>query len=558
MTTEDGSTVVTHTENNAPNDASIDATVVAPQSGAPALPAFNGRTTLKLLGVGGMARVYLARDEVLNRELAIKVMAGEMADDAEFHERFVEEAKIVAGFSHPNIVTIYGFGEIDSKSPYIEMAFEPGGALEDRLEQGEVSEEQAVAIAHKMAEALAYSHKHRVVHRDFKPANILFSENDEPVLSDFGIAKGIDVTDHRTQTGFQVGSPRYMSPEQLRGERVNDRTDVYSLGLVFWETLFGSLPNRQLASIRNEEDSRKLKEALVAADPSFGKYAEVLAACFIDDSKERPSAEEVAVMFGQLSRPRQSPRLSRILLGTVAASALIIGGLGLQLYSAEDYSLVNLEVVTTPADANVAIDGAGVGKGIAELRSGEHTVSATANGYLGVAELVTLGEVDETLQLNLAPLNNLTKEELFSFENQFMDGKPGTVPLTYPVFSRLMAMQTNAQSDPEAFKTDLQELAILHQRNDPAAKLMRFLLDFNGLIELEGDEAQAALNDASDSNYALATFYKAQIYRSDKEVANGGELYSVEAERYLRLLEQADRQGLSWARELIDIAKKNL
>ena len=554
VTSEDNSTIV--------NSDSQGATVVARQSDAPELPKFEGRETLKLLGVGGMAKVYLARDEVLNRELAIKVMATEMIDDAEFHERFLDEAKIVAGFKHPNIVTIYGFGNINDKdnkseihTPYIEMAFESGGALESRMEDGDITEQQALAIAEKMAVALAYSHEHRVVHRDFKPANILFSETGEPVLSDFGIAKGIDVTDHRTQTGFQIGSPRYMSPEQLRGERVTDRTDVYSLGLVFWETLVGSLPSRQLASIRNQDDAQLLKEALVKADPNFARYAEVLAACFVDDASDRPSAEEVSVMLAKLRQPRQAPRLRRILAATLIIGSLIVGALGLQLYYTDSYSFVTLSIEVDPASASIAVDGVAINSSEEKLRSGEHTVSATAPGYLGRAKHIELGDENAVVKLKLLPLTDLQKDEFLSFAAQFEDGAAEGTPITYPVFTRLLAMQHNAATDSQAFKKDLQELAILQRRNDPAAKLMRFLLDYNNLIELPGDEGLASLNDASDANYALATYYKAQIYQATRKSENEGEMYLVEDERYISLLEQADRQGLPWARELINLYK---
>lgn len=204
-----------------------------------------GYTIVRELGRGGMATVYLAIQERLNRQVALKVM--EPISDAieDFTQRFAKEGQIIAQFQHPQIITIYDFDSYDG-AHYFSMEYLPGGTLAERIPQG-LPLERILEIVTKVAEALAYAHERGIIHRDLKPQNILFRRDGTPVLSDFGIAKVISAspeTTQLTQLGTAIGSPRYMSPEQITSQTLDPRSDLYSLGLVFFEMLTGQQPYR--------------------------------------------------------------------------------------------------------------------------------------------------------------------------------------------------------------------------------------------------------------------------------------------------------------------------
>ncbi len=200
---------------------------------------FPGYTILRPLGRGGMATVYLARQESLGREIALKVLATTSQDDATAHERFLREARIAASLRHPHIVPIHDFG-LHGDLAYIAMEYQPGGTVAP-LAGEKLPPREALRIVRDIAGALDYAHGRGVVHRDIKPDNILRGEHGGAVLTDFGIARlqGASVL---TAEGTSVGTPLYMSPEQLRGDKVDGRSDLYSLGVVLWQLLTGDPP----------------------------------------------------------------------------------------------------------------------------------------------------------------------------------------------------------------------------------------------------------------------------------------------------------------------------
>ena len=195
------------------------------------------------LGAGGMGSVYLGRDRTLDRAVAIKVIAPELAATAALRERFLREARTVARLRHPNIVAVYAAGESEGVL-YFVMEYVPGESLRDRLARaGRYDDAGAVTALRDLARALAYAHGQGIIHRDVKPENVqLDAESGRAMLMDFGVAGAISGggDERMTGTGFVVGSPRYMSPEQAAGERELDgRSDVYSLGLVGYEMFAG-------------------------------------------------------------------------------------------------------------------------------------------------------------------------------------------------------------------------------------------------------------------------------------------------------------------------------
>ena len=201
-----------------------------------------GRYEIKeVLGEGAMAIVYRVYDPEIDRSLALKVLKSELCVDAEYMSRFLREAKAAGALTHPNIVTVYDVGEMENK-PYIMMEFLQGQNLGERLQQpGTLPLATTVTILLQLAKALDYAHREGVVHRDIKPDNILVLPDGETVkITDFGIARrdqGND--DGKTQFGTVLGTPRYMSPEQARGESVDGRADLFALGLIMYEMLSG-------------------------------------------------------------------------------------------------------------------------------------------------------------------------------------------------------------------------------------------------------------------------------------------------------------------------------
>jgi tRNA A-37 threonylcarbamoyl transferase component Bud32/Tol biopolymer transport system component len=192
------------------------------------------------IGRGGLAVVYRAMDTMLERSVAIKMILPEQQQDDKFLRRFQREARTLAQLSHPSIVKILDYGEHQG-SPYLVMEYISGGTLNSRMGQAMPPMEAAQLLA-PIAHALHHAHQHKVIHRDVKPANILINESGQPMLSDFGIVKLAETDESLTGTGVMVGTPAYMSPEQIQGRPVDARTDVYALGTVLFELLAGRKP----------------------------------------------------------------------------------------------------------------------------------------------------------------------------------------------------------------------------------------------------------------------------------------------------------------------------
>jgi eukaryotic-like serine/threonine-protein kinase len=197
-----------------------------------------GRT----LGSGGMGEVFLARDRVLGRDVALKVLRKQYAGDREFAERFKREARSAASLSHPNIVQVYDRGDTEDGSSYIAMEYVPGGTLKEKiLAEGPLEAREAAALGAQVAEALGAAHERGMVHRDIKPQNVLLTDKGDVKVADFGIARaGSSVT--ISKTGSVMGTAGYMSPEQALGKPATPKSDLYSLGVVLYEALTGELP----------------------------------------------------------------------------------------------------------------------------------------------------------------------------------------------------------------------------------------------------------------------------------------------------------------------------
>lgn len=194
-----------------------------------------------LIGGGGMANVYLADDIILDREVAIKVLRPEFANDPEFIERFDREAQAATSLSHPNIVNIYDVGE-EKNILYMVMEYVDGLTLKEYVVQhGPVAVNEAVDIMKQLTDAIAHAHANGLIHRDIKPQNILIDSTGHVKVTDFGIAIALSATS-LTQTNSILGSVHYLSPEQARGGMATKKSDIYSLGIVLYELLTAQLP----------------------------------------------------------------------------------------------------------------------------------------------------------------------------------------------------------------------------------------------------------------------------------------------------------------------------
>lgn len=202
-----------------------------------------GRYEIKsVAGQGGMATVYLAYDPLFEREVAIKLLPDDLLYHPTLRQRFEREAKIVAALDHPYLVPVYDIGE-ENNAPYLVMRYMSGGSLAERLDKGELSVDEAVQIILRLADGLNAVHEHGIIHRDLKPSNILFDQWGKPFISDFGTARPTEEEAVLTSLGSAVGTPAYMSPEQIQGQSdLDGRSDIYALGILLFEMLIGEHP----------------------------------------------------------------------------------------------------------------------------------------------------------------------------------------------------------------------------------------------------------------------------------------------------------------------------
>jgi eukaryotic-like serine/threonine-protein kinase len=350
---------------------------------------------VELIGRGGMSTVWRAHDRLLDRTVAMKVLHEQFTRDEEYVERFRREARSVAQLSHPNIVTVIDRGEDDGRQ-YIVFEFVDGENLKQLVERtGPLPVHDALLLAVQMGRALAFAHDRGLIHRDVKPQNVLLAGDGHAKMTDFGIARSVDV-DGVTITGTVLGTSEYIAPEQARGERVDALTDVYSLGVVLYELLTGGVPfrgeNFVAVALRhvNEPPPDVLDERpdcpprvamaidrAMAKDPaqrfrSMDDFVSELETCVSDLD---PTSEEATMITRRpvAAARRPAPRRRRRRLGWLWPIAAVLGVIGVAALAALGVLALQDDSGNSPqAATGNPIHLNGIGAYDPEGRDGEH------------------------------------------------------------------------------------------------------------------------------------------------------------------------------------------
>jgi serine/threonine-protein kinase PpkA len=349
------------------------------------VPGFKIKQTI---GHGGMAIVYLAVQESLSRDVVLKIMSTSHSEGSTFVERFMNEGRIIAGLQHPHIITIFDIGTAEDRV-WISMEYVNGGDLKNRIDL-RMTPLEALELVMNIGSALDFAHQRGIVHRDVKPQNILFRRDGTALLSDFGIAKEEETDTELTSTGTILGSPFYMSPEQAEGMLVDGRTDIYSLGIMFYEMLTGERPYPGDTAIK--VIMQHIQSPVPELPPGLERFQPLLNGMMCKKRDDRiPTAaalvEQVTALYDAIRR-EQDPSITseheveelraaqqklatekrrwRLLILGSCVVLLLVGFAGLQIYaeSLQSSGLVNQQrhetVSTEPLVAQASAAAAGI------------------------------------------------------------------------------------------------------------------------------------------------------------------------------------------------------
>ena len=274
-----------------------------------AFPQVPGYALKKFLGSGGAADVFLAVDLKHSRLVALKVMARRRFAETVAVKRFIKEAQTISSLHHPNIVRIYGTGRTDALR-FMAMEFFPE-SLKQRIQaRGRIEPDEALAIANQVAAALFYAHGRGFIHRDIKPDNIMFRRDGTPVILDFGIARVLESTTQLTRSGMSMGTPRYMSPEQLNAKRADGRSDIYSLGVVLYEMLSGAPPFK--GSQTMTVIMKHVTEPIPRLPEELAAYQPLIERMMAKERARRPATEkEWQELIKPLFKPFKLPKADK-------------------------------------------------------------------------------------------------------------------------------------------------------------------------------------------------------------------------------------------------------
>src|SRR4051794_10702423 len=260
------------------------------------------------IGSGGMADVYLADDAQLGREVALKVLHRRFSRDREFVERFRREASAAAGLQHPNVVSVFDRGEYDG-TYYIAMEYLPGRTLKDVIrEEAPLDQLRAIAYGIQILQAAAFAHRRGVIHRDFKPHNVMVGPDDRLKVTDFGIARA--GASEMTETGSIMGTAQYLSPEQAQGQRVGTASDLYSIGVMLYEMLAGRVPFTgdsavSIALKHVSESPQRLRELRPDVHP---RLEQAIGRALLKDPAQRYASADEFIAALEQARAALAPR----------------------------------------------------------------------------------------------------------------------------------------------------------------------------------------------------------------------------------------------------------
>lgn len=372
------------------------------------------------LGEGTSGVMYQAYDPQIDRMIALKVLREERVTSEDFVNRFIKEAKAVGRLSHPNIVTVYDVGQ-DHDTIYIAMEFLDGKPLDMVIREGLPSLQEVVEIGMQLAEALNYAHQQGIIHRDIKPPNIILLKNGQAKITDFGIARVEDADAiHKTQDGVILGTPKYMSPEQVTGGPIDGRSDIYSLGAILYElvagqpafqektlvTLFGAITQKMPAPPERSDSSLPVKNR--------GNLSEIILKCLAKTPEARfdsGSGLHQALRHCLSIEPtpdlkQSSARTRKLVLWF--ASAIFICSLALGLFYFWPGKKQTLNLGSAPAGARIFIDGDYAGQTPLQMNLllGKHEVRMSlADYYEWEAQIQLEPEQATDISIPLIPIS---------------------------------------------------------------------------------------------------------------------------------------------------------
>jgi serine/threonine protein kinase len=516
-----------------------------------------------------MATVFEGWDDGFNppRRVAIKLMNTELSADPAFRARFEREASLVADFRHDNIVHVYASGE-STGIKYIVMEYLGGGSLAERLAKGAIPPAEALHHAAVLCDALAYSHKRGIVHRDVKPANVLFTADGKPILSDFGVAKSSNTLGGAlTQQASVVGAPRYMAPEQELGDQVSDRADVYSLGLTLYEMLSGEPPSAAVRLQRIVDEQNHFAELL----PSLPSHVtELLHRCLQLDPTARPAAAEFsrhlhaaaatlnpATQLATASLSRRRLRLA----GAIGGGLLVVGAALVVLWirSQPDAPVsplpappplspaVRVSVERTPASTEVYLDGSRVTEPNLMLARGPHRLIAVAAGHYGQLQSIQVTEAT-TLKIELQPTQLPSVAEFERFLDLAdasritpADRDSITEATLRTALSTKLLRESTSREALQLMEQDLQALAEVGDARAAVILLLKPAIEAGRIAPAGIDNRLLAAADGGD---AMASFFAALSLRSRvQEVTAGGGSAAPELRAYCGRMTRAAAQG---------------
>jgi hypothetical protein len=538
-----------------------------------------------LLGRGGMAVVFSGYDQGFNppRAVAVKFMSAELSADTDFRRRFEREASLVADFRHDHIVHVYSSGESQG-AKYLVMEFLGGGSLADGLKRGgKMPLDEALEVGRELADALAYSHARGVIHRDFKPGNVLFTSDRKPVLTDFGVAKA-DVPGEEALTGYRVvvGAPRYMSPEQAMAQPVTDRADVFSWGLTLYEMIAGRLPPEALQIQHGSPGDEVFREQLPNTPAEVRK---LIARCLNAQPAQRPSALDckqalvrMASMtaFQQHAAATSSKRglyigIAAVLIAAVGGAAAFYWPRGASVAPAAEVANtantatpaaqpasvvtsvaanhVPINARVTPEHALVYVDGQLLEGGTGKISPGPHDLIVIAQGYYGeFHEIDVIAGKSFNRNLELEPTQHPPQTML----TQFLD--LAEVPklelarisdITEPALRAALTFKVHHSTGDSTERDRLRdELEALSGAGDARASVASLLISGINSNRLKRSLLTPEVVEASDKGDAMASFFVAVANRDALSNPEPGETNNelIFAE-YCKRLGMAAQQG---------------